>query len=1034
MPKKKASSHASKPRAGKVSLRRRATKPAPTAKKIAVIAPRIQTSASLSEVAISDPISGIGPEFMVVGIGASAGGLEACTLLLGDLPRNPGMALIVVQHLSPDHGSMLPELLARATPMSVVSITDGMALEMDQVYVMPPNTQLAIIDGTLRLFPRPEDGGPFMPIDYFFRSLADYAQSKAVGIVLSGTASDGAVGLREIRGAGGITMAQDPRTARYDGMPRAAIAMDVVDVVLPAEHMARELIRIRRHPFVARRGAKSPDEMTTPDENLKSIFLLLRRSNGIDFTHYKYPTIKRRLQRRMLFQKLTTLGDYLKFLQATPAEVKSLHQDLLIHVTRFFREPNSFKLVSEKAFPRLMEGRAPDAPLRFWIPGCATGEEAYSMAITLLEFMDSQEASPPVQIFATDASETAIVYARQGLYPESISADVSAERLRKHFSRADGGYRVAKRVRDMCIFARQDLTQDPPFSTLDMIMCRNVLIYLGAALQNKLINLFHYALKPVGFLALGAAETVGTHTDLFAPLDRHCRIYTKRITGLRNGMEFPHAHQGHTRLQTPVNAAATATSATSVESEASRIILSRYSPAGVIVDAGFQILQFRGQTGPFLEPAPGEASLNLLKMLREGLLHGVRAALAEARKTGNAIRKDGLLVPQNGTSRRINLHVIPLTGGSGTYLILFEDAGGADNSVNTTVEKGRGGESRTVKRLRNELAASRDFLQTIIQDLEAANEELQSANEEILSRNEELQSTNEELDTAKEELQSTNEELNTVNDELQGRNEELSRVNSDLTNLIGSMPAAIVMVTADLRIRRFTPMAEKLMNLIPADIGRSLATIQPSFDCPNLEKLLTECVDTMTTKELEVRDRAGRWYSLHIRPYKNIDNRIDGGIISIFDVDATHRLQESNLSSANASVTAMLAARDYAEAMVNTVPTPFMVLHANLQVKTINKAFSKYFGIPFDTAAGQPLDTLGSGSWNIPPLIEKLKHLAPGNDSIEGIEVEGMFPRLGRRRFLVNVRRMEWDGSEEPLVLLAMEDVTSNGSAWQQST
>jgi two-component system CheB/CheR fusion protein len=832
------------------------------------------------------------PSFPVVGIGASAGGLEAFTQLLGALSPDVGVALILIQHLAPRQDSMLVDLLGNISQIPVAQATNGLQIQPNRAYVIPPNTQMAIIDGRLHLAPRPTDRTQYKPVDFFFRSLAAYAQTQGIGVVLSGTDSDGAIGLREIKAAGGITIAQDPKSAQYDGMPRAAITTSAVDLVLPPNDIATELIRISRHPFLRRENTLVVSEASSvSDEKLRRIFLMLRNATGVDFSNYKQPTIRRRLQRRMVLNKITGIDQYLRFLQQNPPEVRSLYQDILIHVTRFFRDPETYQTLSSKVLPQIMGNRADDQPIRVWVPGCSTGEEAYSIAMTLLEYLGEQSPGVPVQIFATDVSENAVEHARAGIYPESIAVDVSAERLRRFFTRSDGNFRVSKVIREMCVVARQDLTRDPPFSKLDLIVCRNVLIYLGPVLQKRLMNVFHYALKPTGFLMLGGAETIGPYSDLFAVADKRHRIYTKKAVMGRMDVEFPPLDYGGGRGEATRKALADNRGAANIHNEANRVVLSRFSPPGVIVDADLRIVQFRGQTGTFLEPSPGEASLNLLKMAREGLLYGLRTAIQEARKTNRAVRKDGLRLKRNGHSHEVTLEVIPLTGvGEGPhFLILFQDLSAPAPEAAQSSGKGqrasKKGEEHHVARLQDELAANREYLQSTVQDLEAANEELQSANEEILSSNEELQSTNEELDTAKEELQSTNEELNTVNEELQARNEELSRANSDLLNLLGSVQIAIVMVAANLRIRRYTPAAEKVLNLIPTDIGRPISDIKPNIDCPDLEKLIVEAIETVSTHERVCRDRNGKTFTLRIRPYKNTENRIDGAVLALFDVD-----------------------------------------------------------------------------------------------------------------------------------------------------
>ena len=620
------------------------------------------------------------------------------------------------------------------------------------------------------------------------------------------------------------------------------------------------------------------------------IFAILRSASGVDFTQYKQPTIRRRLQRRMVLRKIEELSQYVVFLQQHSEEVKALYSDLLIHVTRFFRDPESFDVLIKRAFPVIVDNRRDDLPVRVWVPGCSTGEEPYSLTIALLEYFDKHDMSYPLQVFATDVSDSAVEYARAGVYPETIARDVSPERLRRFFNKIDGQYRIAKHVRDCCIFARQDITRDPPFSKIDLVLCRNVLIYLGPAIQKRLMSVFHYALKNTGFLMLGGAETIGPFVDLFSILDKRHKLYTKKLhAGMRTDLDFPPTEQPHAASEVARRPSAEARPANSIQNEASRIILARYSPPGVIVDADLKIIQFRGQTGPFLEPAPGDASLNLLKMAREGLLHGLRTAVHEARKTDHEVQKDSLRTKMPAGMMEVKVSVIPIGVNSPEgrhFLILFEvkpPSPEAATEKASSRPKRASAERRGIAQLEQELAASRDYLQSIIQDVEAANEELQSANEEVLSSNEELQSTNEELDTAKEELQSTNEELNTLNEELQGRNEELMRVNSDLVNLLASVHIAIVIVAADLRIRRFTPMAEKVLNLIPTDIGRPISDIKPNIDCPDLENLIIECIDTVTIKQLNVKDRNGKVFNLRIRPYKNIENRIDGAVLALFE-------------------------------------------------------------------------------------------------------------------------------------------------------
>ena len=823
-------------------------------------------------------------------VGASAGGLEAFSQVLEHLGDAPEVALVFIQHLSPQHASALAELLGPRTTLPVIQATDGVRIEANRVYVIPPNVHMEVSDGQLHLLPRPTDRTQFTPIDFFFLSLARSANYQAIGVVLSGTASDGAVGIREIKEAGGMTIAQKPETAKHDGMPRSAIATGAVDLVLTPAEIGEHLSQVRRHPYLTR----SPEsgEVVITDGHLREVFATLRRTSSIDFKQYKSPTVKRRLLRRMALARVNEPEAYVRYLAEHSAEAKALSQDLLIHVTRFFRDPESFRALSDQVLAELVRERVDDT-IRIWIPGCATGEEAYSVAICLLETLGDRVTDRRVQIFATDASDSAIEMARGGTYPLSIGGDVSPERLKRFFTKTDGGYRVVKMLRDMCIFARHDLTRDPPFSRLDLVVCRNVLIYLDLPLQKRLISVFHYALKPRGFLMLGPAETAGPQ-GFFTLTDKKWRLFRKVAGEAVSPIVFAAEPPATPRAIALTNRSAQA-DGKPAQDEATRLILDRFAPPGVIVDGDLQIVQFRGHTGRYLEAAAGEPNLSVLKMARSGLLHPLRTAIQTARRRARAVRKGRVMVQRNGDWTEIALEVIPLTTVRGEhYLVLFDETRVPRKAERPKSKRGgrrdRADESR-VSDLRRELAASREFLQSIIHELEAANEELQSANEEILSSNEELQSTNEELDTAKEELQSTNEELNTVNEELHSRNDELTRVNSDLTNLLGSVDIPIVIIGSRMEIRRFTPKAERLFNLIPGDIGRPIGQINPNFDFDGLEALIRETIDHVAPREREVLDRAGRWHSVRVRPYKGVDNRLDGAVVAVIDIDALKRYE-----------------------------------------------------------------------------------------------------------------------------------------------
>ncbi len=841
----------------------------------------------------------------IVGIGASAGGLEAFTEVLRHLPPTPGVALILVQHLDPHHESLLTGLLSRMSPMPVHEATDGMPVEPDHLYVIPPDASMAFARGRLMLRPRSESHGPFMPVDHLFRSLAEDQDGHAIGVVLSGGGADGTLGLEAIKAAGGITLAQEETTARHSSMPRSAIASGCIDMVLPPEGIAAELTRVGRHPYLRLAPAEVAEAPPGDrDAELARLFALLRASTGVDFTHYKRATVARRIERRMALRGLERREDFLRHLGDNPAEVQALFRDFLIPVTAFFRDPSAFEAVRHTVFPALLRGRPPDAPFRVWVPGCSTGEEAYSLAIGLLE-VQGDNISQPIKILATDINDAALEKARAGLYLDNIAADVSPERLRRFFGRVDGHYRISEAIRDLCVFARHNVFHDPPFNQLDLISCRNLLIYFDPTLQRKVLSLFHYALWPGGLLFLGSSETVGTFTTHFAPVDQEHRIYARRETLARPPLDLKGGAGGARSREGEFPAKELARegwSGLDFQKEADRVLLARYAPAAVLVDENLTVLQFRGDTTPYLQHPPGAASLDLLKMAGSGLLMELRAAIARAKAEHVTVRKEDVPIKSDDRMRSVTVEVVPLGRGPGSlcFLVLFEETPSRTALATPgTPESGaapdgpRPGEAEPeAVRLRRELEATREYLQALVEEHEAADEELKSAHEESLASNEELQSTNEELQTAKEEMQSTNEELETVNDELGHRNRELGRLNDDLGNLMSSVSIPIVMVSRDLRVRRFTPAAEKVFRLLPADVGRPLLDIRPSLGIPDFEQAVARVIDTLTAAEQEVQDREGRWYSLRIRPYQTQDNKVEGAVVTAIDITERRRIEE----------------------------------------------------------------------------------------------------------------------------------------------
>jgi two-component system CheB/CheR fusion protein len=827
--------------------------------------------------------------FPIVGIGASAGGLEAFTEMLQTLPSNTGMAFVFIQHLDPKHVSLLTELLQRQTKMRVVEATNGLTVEPDHVYVIPRNTHMTLVQGVLTLTPRGAAPFPHMPIDPFLRSLATERKSRAIGIVLSGNASDGALGMMAIKAAGGITFAQSPESSKHDGMPRSAIAAGCVDFILAPGQIGQELGRLGHHPYVALSQAAAEDETPATQEGMQRILSLLWKATGVDFAQYKPNTIRRRILRRMALRRIDNLDAYVLKLRSDAAELKSLYEDILINVTEFFRDPEAFEALRKMVFPKLISIRETGAPIRIWVPGCSSGEEVYSIAIALLEFLEEKNQDIGMQIFGTDISEIALEKARNGIYSPSSIQDFSSERLRRFFLKVDSSYQISKRVREMCVFAKQNMVKDPPFSRLDLISCRNVLIYLSPVLQKRLIPIFHYGLKPNGFLLLGSSETVGGFNDLFAQADKKAKLYSKLEVVSRRALQFPvldrDLEKSEQAKRGPVWTEA------EVQREADRIVLGKYAPAGVVVDDELNILQFRGRVSAYLQPFSGMASLNLLKMTGEGLSSELRNAVQKARKEDTAVRREALRIRGDAGVIELNFEVIPfkpMAGRARRYLILFEETHRERPAPVARTSKRRPSMptlERENVQLREESLATKRYLQTIVEEHESATEELRSANEEIQSSNEELQSTNEELETAKEELQSTNEELNTVNDELQTRNLQLAQAGNDLQNLLSSVNIPIVMLGNDLRIRRFTPVSQRALNLIPSDVGRPISDINLNLELPRLDRLLAEVIETLTPKVLEVNDLSGRTHSLRLRPYRTEDNKIDGVVMVLVDQD-----------------------------------------------------------------------------------------------------------------------------------------------------
>jgi two-component system, chemotaxis family, CheB/CheR fusion protein len=843
--------------------------------------------------------------FPIVAIGASAGGLEALTSLFKELSPVLGMAFIVVLHLDPARESAVTQILSRATRMPVLQVIEGTQIAPDHVYVIPPNCDMTIAHWLLHLGKRVEPRSANTTIDTFLRSLAVGHGHDAIGVILSGTASDGTLGLAAIKGEAGITFAQEPSSAKYDGMPASAIASGCVDFILTPAGIAQEIARIRFHPYIADRREDGALKVGD-DGDMAQIFRLLRRITTVDFSGYKSPTIGRRIQRRMALQKLERLKDYVTLLHREREEVNALYHDLLINVTSFFRNPEAFEALKHVVYPAVLNARGPSSgPIRIWVPGCSTGEETYSHAIAIVEYLGEERADIPIQVFGTDLSESAILRARAGVYKENIEADVPPLRLRRYFHRADGGYQIRKTIRDLCIFSTQNVFNDPPFSRMDLVSCRNVMIYLSQAVQKRVIPIFHYALNPTGFLMLGSTEgLLGAGSELFEMADKKQKIYRKKLVSTPVAFGFsvdkpePEAAARHA-IVSPSKSPEVLKVPMELQREADRLLLARYVPPAVLINQQLEILQTRGRTGSFLELPPGKASLNLLKMARPGLLFELQGAIDEARKQGFEVIRQDVRVEGEGKATVVTIRVIPFkipTQELHSFLIVFE-SGSSDEDRLTVPGLSRAAATSLVPnpssaeeqsllgkqfgQLQQELAATREYLQSIIESQEGTNEELQSANEEIQSGNEELQSANEELQTSKEELESANEELHTVNEEMQHRNELLTTLNNDLTNLLYSVSLPIVMVGADLSVRRFTPQAAAVLGLTSNDIGRPMPRLRLKLDMGNLEQNMLDVIQQVQSKQFPVQDNDGKWCILRIVPYRTMDNRIDGVVLSV---------------------------------------------------------------------------------------------------------------------------------------------------------
>lgn len=823
------------------------------------------------------------PGSCIAAIGASAGGFDAIRTFFDTMPADSGIAFVIIQHLHPTQKSLAAELFGKRTKMPVVEAAGGMRVEPNHVYTVPPNTYPSIEKGVLRLAAPTQQHGPRLPIDHFFASLGEDQRERAIGIVLSGSGSDGALGVKSIGANGGIVLAQDPETAQFDSMPRSAIASGMVSHILPVAKMPEVLVGYARHPYAA--GAALVEAMPESEEAaLQSVLGLIRGRRGYNFSAYKQSTLLRRIQRRMGLRSIEHWNDYIAVLRKNPAEIDALFKDLLIGVTEFFRDADAWQVLETEVLAPLLRSKPAGEAIRVWVPGCATGEEAYALAMLLLEQLKRAGKRCPVQVFATDTNEDTLQLGRNGVYPAGVATQISPERLRRFFTEvADSHhYQVAKELRESVVFGAQNLVADPPFSRLDLISCRNLLIYLEPDIQKKIISLFHYALRPGGYMFLGSAETIGERGDLFRPISKKWRIYQRggaashQAPDLALDVEAPHSfsHAAAARRPAPRNL--------QLANRAQQLILDRFAPAAVLVNSRNEVLYFCGPVENYLLRPRGVPTQDLLAQARDGLRSGLRAALREAAARETTVSIGDARVKRNGGFIHVRLTVTPAGGdgdGAPLLLVVFQD-----ESKAAPRSKGNSGDSNLVRQLEEELRATKDDLQGSVERSEASNEELKVSNEEVVSINEELQSINEELESSKEELQSLNEELSTVNQQLQSKVIELENANADLKNLLASSEIATICLDRDLHIRWFTPAMKKVFNVIDSDVGRAIGDFAAALSGGALLEQARVVLNKQAPLQRELQLQDARWYLRRIVPYRGEDDSVNGVVVTFIDI------------------------------------------------------------------------------------------------------------------------------------------------------
>jgi two-component system CheB/CheR fusion protein len=987
--------------------RRRALKK--TGAKVATAARRTRRAARGDAAASRRRAEQAGPLTAVVGLGSSAGGLDALKRFFGAMPADSGMAFVLVQHLNPVHESLMAELLGRCTAMPVVQVQADMPVERDHVYCIPPGRYLSMDARTLRLTAPVLSVSVRMAIDHFFRSLASDAQERAIGVVLAGTGTDGTLGLRAIRAAGGLAVVQDPATAEHDGMPRSAIAAGTADHVLAPADMPRALLQYARHPYAGGRDGLAPATGAGAD-HLAAVLALVRDRTAFDFGSYKRSTLERRIGRRMGLRHVEGLADYARILTDEPEEVARLFGDLLISVTSFFRDPDVWRSLQERVVRPLVQKKRADAALRVWVPGCATGEEAYSIAMLLIEELHAARKPGTVQVFASDVDAAALDVARAGLYPASIAADVSPERLRRFFVEEDHALRVSGELRESVVFARQNLVADPPFSKLDLICCRNVLMYLEPEAQRRVVSLLHFALVDDGHLVLGPAESVARE-GLFEAVSRKARIFRRVGARRPDRLElarFPESSR---------DASSGPTGRLGVgrfHAFAQQLLLERFVPACVVIDRRNEIQYLAGRTRGYLREPRGIPTQDLMLRAREGLQVKLRAAIRGAVDGRRRVEVKGARVRRGDGWQRVRITAEPFSHGrqmEGLLLVSFAD----EREATPARGAARGREPSILRQLEGELRVAREDLRSTVHELDSSSQETKVVNEEVMSINEELRCSNEELEAAKEELQSLNEELNTVNAQLEAKVGELQRTTNDLDNLLTSTNIATIFLDTSFRVRRFTPTATRLFSLVPSDVGRPIVDIARRCDDPELLRDAEAVLASLTAISREVRGEGGRPYVRQVLPYRTHDDRIEGVVVTFSDV-AAEAIQEERL---------------HAEAIVDTVRESLLVLDPDLRVLTANRSFYEAFGLTPEATLDRPLYELGARELDVPELRQRLRDILRDRSVLVDFGIELGAPALAPRALLLNARTLARGGGRADRILLAIEDITARKRAEQ---